>query len=195
MHLIVGFLTSPKFKLKKLSILPRFYFHDALEQLNTNFHTNFRFKRVLGFVIEYAWISKLLRDAAFTWRSRELLCRKFCYLNSSCIRKSIPLMFMNFSKNKFTLLQQNSVWQVSWKKGTLLWHIPTQFRLPEILEILPEIISKLRQFCDFEKGIKRNSIWIFRNQSKYPWHHCILTLWLANQHRGIEVVIAILSWS
>jgi len=39
---------------KKLSILPRFYFHDVLEQLKTNFHTNFRFKRVLGFVIEYA---------------------------------------------------------------------------------------------------------------------------------------------
>ena len=38
----------------KLSILPRFYFHDALEQLKTNFHTNFRFKSVLGFVIEYA---------------------------------------------------------------------------------------------------------------------------------------------
>ena len=39
---------------KKPSILPRFYFHEALEQLKTNFHTNFRFKRVLGFVIEYA---------------------------------------------------------------------------------------------------------------------------------------------
>ena len=26
--------------------------------------------------------------------------RKFCYLNSSCIRKSITLMFMSFSKNK-----------------------------------------------------------------------------------------------
>ena len=38
----------------KLSILPRFYFHDVLEQLKTNFHENFRFKRVLGFVIEYA---------------------------------------------------------------------------------------------------------------------------------------------
>ena len=37
---------------KKLPILPRFYFHDALEQLKTNFHTNFRFKSVLGFVIE-----------------------------------------------------------------------------------------------------------------------------------------------
>ena len=35
----------------KLSILPRFYFHDVSERLKTNFHTNFRFKRVLGFVI------------------------------------------------------------------------------------------------------------------------------------------------
>ena len=39
---------------KKLSTLPRFYFHDALEQLKTNFDNNFRFKRVLGFVIEDA---------------------------------------------------------------------------------------------------------------------------------------------
>ena len=43
-----------KIQTKKLSIQRRFYFHDALEQLKTNFHTNFRFKRVLGFVIEYA---------------------------------------------------------------------------------------------------------------------------------------------
>ena len=38
----------------KLSILLRFYFRDVLELLKTNFHTNFRFKRGLGFVIEYA---------------------------------------------------------------------------------------------------------------------------------------------
>ena len=43
-----------KIQTKNISILPRFYFHDALEQLKTNFHTNFCFKRVLGFVIEYA---------------------------------------------------------------------------------------------------------------------------------------------
>ena len=52
---VVGFhMTSLKFKLEKISILPGFYFHDALELLKTNFHTNFRFKRVLGFVMEYA---------------------------------------------------------------------------------------------------------------------------------------------
>ena len=33
---------------------PKFYFHDVLGQLKTNFHTDFRFKRILGFVIEYA---------------------------------------------------------------------------------------------------------------------------------------------
>ena len=47
---IVGFhMTS-----LKLSILLRFYFHGALEQLKTNFQTNFNFKRFLAFVIEYA---------------------------------------------------------------------------------------------------------------------------------------------
>ena len=101
-----------KIQTKKLSILPRFFFHGALEQLGTN---------SLGFVIEYTWISKLLRDAACTWRPGELSCRlkkttffrKFCYVNSSFIRKSITLMFISFSKNKFTLLEQNSVTDVS----------------------------------------------------------------------------------
>ena len=53
-HDVTKMQTKKTKKTKKLSILPRFYFHDALEQLKTNFHTNFRFKRVLGFVIEYA---------------------------------------------------------------------------------------------------------------------------------------------
>ena len=39
--------------------------------------------------------------------------REFCYLNSSRIRKSITLMFMISSKDKFTLLYQNSVTDVS----------------------------------------------------------------------------------
>ena len=64
-----------KIQTTKLSILLRFYFHGVLEQLKTNFQTNFRFKRALGFIIEYAWISKLLLDAAFTWRTREVSFR------------------------------------------------------------------------------------------------------------------------
>ena len=52
---IVGFhMTSLKIQTTKLSFLLRFYFHGVLEQLKTNFQTNFRFKGVLGFVIEYA---------------------------------------------------------------------------------------------------------------------------------------------
>ena len=43
-----------KIQTTKISILLRFYFHGVLEQLKTNFQTNFRFKRFLGFVIEYA---------------------------------------------------------------------------------------------------------------------------------------------
>ena len=43
-----------KIQTSKLSILLRFYFHDVVGQLKTNFHTNFRFKRVLGFVVDYA---------------------------------------------------------------------------------------------------------------------------------------------
>ena len=137
-HLSAVLSHGTKNQIKKLSILPRFYFHDALEQLKTNFHTNFRFKRVLGFVIEYAWISKLLRDAAFTWQPRELSCRlkqmtyfrKFCYLNSSCIRKSITLMFMSFLTNKFTLFVSvgfrppcwsSSRWAPAWRLHTNLY--------------------------------------------------------------------------
>ena len=74
--------------------------YNVLEQQKTNFHTKFSFKRVLGFVIEYAWISKLLRDAALRELSgmfkKMTYFREFCYLNSSCIRKSITLMFEEF---------------------------------------------------------------------------------------------------
>ena len=63
-----------KFRTSELLILLRFYFHDVLEQLKTNIQTNFHSDWVLGLVIDYAWISKLLRDVAFTGRARELLC-------------------------------------------------------------------------------------------------------------------------
>ena len=63
-----------KFQTLELLIFLRFYFHDVLEQLKTNIHANFHSEWVLGLVIDYAWISKLLRDVTFTWRARELLC-------------------------------------------------------------------------------------------------------------------------
>ena len=56
MHLLLLLFSRDvtKIQTKKLSILPRFYFHFVLEQLKTNFQTNFSFKKILGFVIEYA---------------------------------------------------------------------------------------------------------------------------------------------
>ena len=38
---------------------------------------------------------------------------EFGYLNNSCIRKGIILMFLSSSRAKFTLLQQNPVTDVS----------------------------------------------------------------------------------
>ena len=58
---------SPKFKLRKKSILLSFYFHEVLQQLKTLIYTNFQFQRVLHFAIEDAWISRLLRDSTFSW--------------------------------------------------------------------------------------------------------------------------------
>ena len=96
---------SHAIKTTTLSVLLRFYFHGVLEQLKTNFQTNFRFKSVLGFVLEYAWISKLLRDEAFKrLKIKVTYFGVFCYLNSSCIRKSLTLMFISSPTNKFTLL-------------------------------------------------------------------------------------------
>ena len=59
---------------KKLSILLSFYFHEVLQHLNTFMLTNFWFQRVLRFAIQDVWISRLLPNAAFSWRPGELLC-------------------------------------------------------------------------------------------------------------------------
>ena len=55
-------------------------------------------------MIEYT--SNLLCEAALTWRQRTVMYvekatyfGEFCYLNSSCIRKSITLLFMSSSRN------------------------------------------------------------------------------------------------
>ena len=63
-----------KIQTKKLSLLLSFYFHVILEHLKTFIQTNFRFKGILCFAIQDAWIFRLLRDAPFSWRPGKLLC-------------------------------------------------------------------------------------------------------------------------
>ena len=67
---------------------------------------------------DYAWISRLLRDAAFTCREnchdvwKVTYFGEFGFLSSSSIRKSTILMFLSPSRDKFTLLWHNSQWQM-----------------------------------------------------------------------------------
>ena len=93
---IAGFhITSSKFNTRKLSILLSCYLQEGLEQLKTHFHANFHPERALCFAIQYAWISKPLRDAEITWRPRYLSCGlkegthfgAFWYRNSHCTWK------------------------------------------------------------------------------------------------------------
>ena len=95
---------------KKLSILLSFYFHEVLQHLKTVFYTNFRFQRVLRFAIEDAWISRLLHDAAFSWRPAKLVCGlktslifwDFAIRKISCLRINTTLIFMSSSSDEFT---------------------------------------------------------------------------------------------
>ena len=74
------------------------------------FHmTSLKFKRVLGFVIGYAWVFKLLSHVAMIYM---MYFGEFCYLNSLWIRKSITLLFVSSSRNKYTPSYQNSVTEV-----------------------------------------------------------------------------------
>ena len=103
-----------KIKTKKLSILPRFYFHDALEQLKTNFHTNFRFKRVLGFVIEYK-----RREVAYNLRDSEN-------------KLNVPLPRTNYYKNSFSY------------SGAILWNsLPSNLREAESLGQFKLLLKEL----------------------------------------------------
>ena len=68
-------MTSPKFKLRNYWFFwnSTFMRYNALEHLNTFIYTTFWFERVLHFVIEDAWISRLLHDSAFSWQWGKIL--------------------------------------------------------------------------------------------------------------------------
>ena len=66
-------MTSAKIQAKKLSIFLSFYFHEVLQRLKPYIYRNFRFQGVFRFAIEDTWISRLLRDAAFSWPAGKAL--------------------------------------------------------------------------------------------------------------------------
>ena len=62
-------MTSPKFKLIESF---QFLLSWLLQHLKTFIYTNYWFQRVLRFAIKDVRISRLLRDAAFSWECVEL---------------------------------------------------------------------------------------------------------------------------
>ena len=114
-----------------LSTLLSFYFHEVLEQLKNEIYTDFHFEKALRFVIQYAWISKLLRDIASQlscWFKKVTYFKGFCYLNSHFIRKGTALMFMSslrdeFSKTQWQMFFINSLYTIfgSWHITFQMW--------------------------------------------------------------------------
>ena len=122
--------------------------------------------------MDYAWISKLLRDVAFTWRTRELWCwlKKWLISGNSAIwtvlvlEKSIIVTFLSSSRDKFTILWQNSVTDVSdcfrapcWcpSRWAPAWRLHTNlYKFAE--NVSPHIFHK-KNCCDLNLG---ESLWI-----------------------------------
>ena len=80
---------SPKFKLRNYSF---FWVSTFMWYYSTLIQTNFRFKRVLCFAIQDAWISRLLCDAVFSWRPGKLLCGL----------KTLPILEILLSKHSLS---------------------------------------------------------------------------------------------
>ena len=58
-------MMSPNFKSKELMILLSFNFHEVLGQLKAYIFTNFHFKRVVNFVIE--WKIRAIQKHSLFW--------------------------------------------------------------------------------------------------------------------------------
>ena len=96
-------MTSLKIQTRELSILLNFYFYEILEQLKTNIETNFHVEMFFFSFCDsqYAWISTLLRDVAFTWRpiAAVMLVNKEWHLTDifpvwfSCFRNIYPAKY------------------------------------------------------------------------------------------------------
>ena len=92
LYLLLSFVRRGDF-VTKGRILLKFYFYDVQEQLKFHIHTNFRSEWFHGCVIDYGWISKLLRDVAFTWRGT-CLSEHFMYYKFTLWNKTEWQMFL-----------------------------------------------------------------------------------------------------
>ena len=104
---ILGFhMTSPRFKLRNYRLFWISEFHDVLQHLDTFIKTKFWFERVLRFVIEDFWISRLWvtrhlaggREGSYIWVKNITNFGRFCYLNIPCLRINITLILYEFFK-------------------------------------------------------------------------------------------------
>ena len=101
-----------KIQTKKLSLLLSFYFHVVLNIRAPLNQTNFRFKMVLCFAIQDAWISRFLHDTALSWQLGKLLCGsktlsfmdsgRFCFLHcKQSLSQNTFLCKYNFNLYEF----------------------------------------------------------------------------------------------
>ena len=111
-----------KIQTKKLSVLLSFFFHEALQHLNTLIYWNFWFERFPPFAIEGDWIFRLLRDAVFSGRPGKLICwlKTLLIFNFEILlskhsfsQNKCNFNICEFLNNEFTHVLENSKTDVS----------------------------------------------------------------------------------
>ena len=143
-----------------------FYFHLVLEHLKTFMQTNSQSKMVLRFAIQDALISRLLRDAAFSWRPGKFLCglktlrifKHNYYVNlneflnrrvHALVRKLKTRCFCWFPAAIFVPLKRTQ----AWRPQTKLYKFG-QNVFPNIshMKYCTDVISG-KAFCIFKSGL------------------------------------------
>ena len=148
--IIVGFhMTSLKFKLNKTIDSTEILLSCCIKAAK-NYKYSFKFglKRVLGFVIEYSWISKLLRECGICMTAD---FGEFCSLNSSFMRKRYYMYFQRLWVPWQTFLLVSSSHAGAWFTCTFLrisciWNIALTSILARVFAYLPPFISQVLNF-------------------------------------------------
>ena len=73
---------------------------------------------------------------------------EFGYLNCSCIRKKYHLTFLSSSRDKFMLLSQNSVMDVSFGFWLPAWHLHTKVISINLGKKVTPLIFHKKHCCD-----------------------------------------------